>query len=811
VTISSPDPGPEPRIGGEREQGRRRPATGAGPERPAAALRGLLAWARGRPAVAALAAAAAVLVLQVLVFRNSNWLVPGGAAVVVWALLRAAAEAPRRRAEGRLADLGFRRVDLAVEPGAPDLGPSLVRELATPELLGGVESIYRESARDSRRYLLSVALPQELTRTASGAGSIQEQVADGLVARSVERLRQATGAPEQDIRSDLALALSVEVWPLRGAPAGAAWYRFKRQLTVKDRATHFLASDRDGLRQGEEVSPRSWRVRTVDRLAAVPDADLLVGPPDLPTAVLDLVDAEAPPASYRIGELARDAGLRERLGLRITEYAGGWPLERGTTTHQKGWVSLEGVCRDGVFQGLAELKAAAQKTPLDRTIPNVLRRVGGADRSEMINPLLGELMSSSPLWVEETVRSNGNFTIDYGALRAGSDQERYWIEPAAGLGVETRYWTPTLGGVGLHRNPDNYRPLPPGERSLLPFSAGYLMTGIPEEDRWLCLEVNVGSPGIGTPEGGTTRIETVDLQAILRRFAGREGLSDLEWVEGSHGVIAHGRSPEGGRVWLTLCEPRHVARHNLKETAADLLAGGALPRGLVRLEFLDRNGRPVEPRQGLLTVVAPELPMVEARLLAPEGAPPDGAERLALCRRLAEFTRRVLATGSVCVDFTLDQTALWRERVFVCDYTAYVPLSHHRRESTKKPEYRAPEEISAELDLEAEPFMVFTLGLLFFQVLTAAAGARNLPFPAAFRERDREPPAGPDPEAYRAALRSELRASPPLGRPRLAELVAGMLEWQPEGRPTLDQVEAELGARLEAPEEAEAAEEPGPG
>jgi hypothetical protein len=175
-----------------------------------------------------------------------------------------------------------------------------------------------------------------------------------------------------------------------------------------------------------------------------------------------------------------------------------------------------------------------------------------------------------------------------------------------------------------------------------------------------------------------------------------------------------------------------------------------------------------------------------------------------------EFTRRVLATGAVCVDFTLDQTALWRDRVFVCDYTAYVPLSHHRRESSKKPEYRAPEEISAELDLEAEPFMVFTLGLLFFQVLTAAAGARNLPFPGAFRERDREPPAGPDPEAYRAALRSELRASPPLGRPRLAELVAGMLEWQPASRPTLDQVAAELGAQLGTPEETGAAEESGP-
>lgn len=813
MTTSSPEP-----VGRERPPFDVAPADRSGAAWSGAAASGLAAL-RARPVLTALAAAVAAFLVQVLAFRNSNLLIPGAVAVLAWLVLRAAADAPRRRAEGRLADLGFRRLDVAADPAAPDLGASLVRELATPELLGGIEAIYREAARDSRRYLLSVALPQELARTASGAGSVGEQVADGLVARAVERLRQATGGAEQEIRSDLALALSVEVWPLRGAPATAVWYRFKRQLTVKDRATHFLGSERRNLRQGEEVAARSWRVREVDRLAAVPDAALVIGPEHLETAVVDVVDPEVV-GEYRVAELARDPELRRRLGLRVTEYAGGWALERGTTTHQKGWLRLEGAFRSGAFQGLEELKAAEHKTPLDRTIPNVLRRVGGADRSERINPLLGELMSSGPLYVEETVRSNGNFAIDYGAVREGSDQERYWIEPAPGPGVETRYWTATLGGAGLHRNPDNYRPLPPGERSLIPFSSGYLMTGIPEEDRWLCLELNVGSPGIGTPEGGTTRIETADLRAILRRFAGREGIEELEWVEGSHGVIAHGRSPEGGRVWLTLCEPRHVARHQLKETVSDLLAGGALPRSLVRLEFLDRHGRPVELREGLMTVVAPELPMVEARLLArrwgsaggsagesagagaaaPIGGPIEAAiepgERLDLCRRLAAFARRVLATGSVCVDFTLDQTAVWGDRVFVCDYTAYVPLAHHRRESTKKPEYRAPEEISPAFgDLAPEPFTVFTLGLLFFQVLTAEPGASGLPFPAAFRERDREPPERVDPAAYREALRAELRAAPPLGHLALAALVAGMLAWEPRSRPSLDEVEAELEVR----------------
>lgn len=788
MTTSSPEP-----------VGRERPPFDAAPrQRSGDAWSGAVAALRARPVVSALAAAVAAVLVQVLAFRNSNLLVPGAVAVLVWLLLRAMADAPRRRAEGRLADLGFRRLDVAVDPASPELGASLVRELATPELLGGVEAIYREAARDSRRYLLSVALPQELTRTAAGAGSVGEQVADGLVARAVERLRQATGGAEPEIRSDLALALSVEVWPLRGAPASAVWYRFKRQLTVKDRATHFLGSERRNLRQGEEVAARSWRVREVDRLAAVPDAALVIGPEHLETAVVDVVDPEVV-GEYRVAELARDPDLRRRLGLRVTEYAGGWALERGTTTHQKGWLRLEGAFRGGAFQGHEELKAAEHKTPLDRTIPNVLRRVGGADRAERINPLLGELMSSGPLYAEETVRSNGNFTIDYGPVREGSDQERYWIEPAPGPGVETRYWTATLGGAGLHRNPGNYRPLPAGKRSLIPFSAGYLMTGIPEEDRWLCLELNVGSPGIGTPEGGTTRIETADLRAILRRFAEREGIAELEWVEGSHGVIAHGRAPEGGRAWLTLCEPRHVARHHLKETVSDLLAGGALPRSLVRLEFLDRHGRAVELGEGLMTVVAPELPMVEARLLAPAGAPPDPAERLDLCRRLTAFARRVLATGSVCVDFTLDQTAAWEDRVFVCDYTAYVPLAHHRRESTKKPEYRAPEEISPDFgDLAPEPFTVFTLGLLFFQVLTAEAGAPSLPYPAAFRERDREPPERVDPAAYREALRAELRAAPPLGDLALAGLIAGMLAWEPGSRPSLDEVEAQLEMQLEA-------------
>ena len=211
--------------------------------------------------------------------------------------------------------------------------------------------------------------------------------------------------------------------------------------------------------------------------------------------------------------------------------------------------------------------------------------------------------------------------------------------------------------------------------------------------------------------------------------------------------------------------------------------------------LVDRRVLPdvVEPvrvdRQGqiggdFLILVTPEYPTVGS-MLRRDGM--DGlVARLGLSLQLARFTRGLVQCQVLCTDMTPDQTVQGPGgRLFVCDYGSYIPVHLAFRDSVvKRPEYRGPEDVLEALPFLPDPYQVFAMGLVIYQILRGDVRA----LPLALNTLTVE-----DQDAYEIRLSMDIDILRECDAPESVRvLVRDMLRWHPELRPTSHQVVQQL-------------------
>ena len=488
--------------------------------------------------------------------------------------------------------------------------------------------------------------------------------------------------------------------------------------------------------------------------------------------------------------------LREQFGIRSTRFNPPRPLDGLRRIGRKGSIRAVGVVSARQAQPYREDQfRQALLTTTIMVFGTEPAEVPDATPDRDITGLLDNLFAANPN-LTRIVHSAGNFIIEYRPIAEGSTWGQYNIMPIQGT---TQYFRRQP-----HHKPDawqdadNYKDIPPGKFTKIP-SECFIRTYSGNGQEWICLQVDIGSPGVNEASFGNEfnigAIDgTADLKATLELFVLHEKITHYRLSpKTAQGLLAQGTSPKGRNVYLKLLDPVHVQTHRTDDLFEQLQRAGFIPPAV---EGVHVDGAGIRsPKGTVLIFVTPNYTTVADVVTTADYG--TVKSRLKLCHRMVKFASQLLKIGIVCPDWDLNETGIvgpedgpdWDGRLFIVDYGSYMHSQALGRTShNRKPECEGPENWDESLPFHAEPYAVFGLGLLCYQVLAQTPGL--LPEALALRNSIK----------YEQELVDEIT---PALRLYNAESAAGviikMLVWDPEYRPRFPQLVAmfeELVSRL---------------
>lgn len=734
---------------------------------------------------------------------------------------------PEVEKERQLRQMGFIEIDLGAvidlaEAQQGDLAGMVAEHLlkeSYPIMKVIGQAMQQGKNSEQTRMMLSLLFSVELTPYGNGEW-LRRTIFNHIMEIASKRIMDSDSSAQGQtrlakVREDLVTSVNIEVFFLDGIPRSKCFWSTKYTMAIPMKVTETIKDISVEEPRGRKLNQwifegnGKFRKRSQTRLLVHRDVPLVVGPRWLMSAIVD-VSNDTHCGRYDVDKLANDPTLRQALGIKVTRQAEPFSINETVVVDLKGWIRLCGLWENGHFE---DLSTARQEHILRTSCPNYL--MGGVDAeeadSEEVNLLLGSYVQSQKARLTQVLHQDGNFIITYDPVEEKSSLYHYHIRSLQGV---TKYFRSVTGDSIGFKDPENYTVLPDGVSTRVPFSRGYLMTG--QDDHWLCLELDIGSPGLGGTSAGVIKVETVDLKNSLCRYARKNGINNLSFMPGrSQGLVATGsRELSDGnkiKVYLKLLDPAYASLLSTERIYQFLSEKHIVP-DTVETVKITRSG---ETGGSILVFIQPEYLALSDLIRRSDNGLDDKA-LLSLCRELALFAQKIFKGDVICPDWTLQETMvlsrMHQERdgartqsswiggndsctLFVSDFGSYMEKRLLSRSLTiKKPDYQSPEDRNPALSMQAEPYQVFVLGILFYQIMS--------------RKPDVLPPVMMEPMTDRAGFEESvhlstdgLRASLSKNLESAPALIGEMLSWDPAQRPSIGKVIESLDTLLGHPGE----------
>lgn len=746
-------------------------------------------WQRGveHPWLAALIVFSAVVIVSFVAAQRYNLIPAALVALVINVVLLTTAKRKASRNVRLLLDLEFTEIDLSPlrrvakpEQFATQLSDFILNEEVCLNLVQACRS--EEEGHNHSGHFFTLVLPRNLGRRSVDARSAWNQLLiNAMAERIAQRVRPDNKADHAVWKaSSVRQVIHFDILVLDGIPDDMCYWLYKRKPEFPGKIEYIIRRHGQGgkLWQREEDSRTGEPTLVETETLPVTDAiSVLVGRDDPQLLVTDITsDRTGIHRQYQPADIFRDAAIMKTLGIRMSHVHPALLIKDAMTSQYKGSIQALGIYKGGAFNAYGE-KILDR---LDTRWPNVLISGTKGYPDGDVRDLLPRLKEIEPDF-SRAVADQSNFIVQYKPIQEGSPVSRYYLTPKRGSTF--LFYRKAGQSPDAFKDLANYKRLTPDEE-IEPAARCYLLTGsfdeeVPENSILLCLEADFGSPTIVRAEGGVAIHRGLGLRQILESYAERRGHSSLEDT-GSAGIVC--RSDDG--TFLKLIDPTHVARIRLGDMIERMVRSGLIPDS-TEMHYVNRRGGPADPENGILIIESPTYSILrDDTMIAGPWSPEDLETRLGHFRSLVEFVQGILTIGISCPDLRLKQVAVEGGRFFVCDYGAYLPSNSLCRDFTvKRVEMEAPEDRIDGLPFEPEPYHVHILGVLLLQLLWGDAGV--LIEVGSAREDEAE---------YEAAFGRLIDTVRRKEGDAVFDLVARMLAWNPEDRPSLDAVNEALAS-----------------
>ena len=623
-------------------------------------------------------------------------------------------------------------------------------------------------------YIFSFALPKCLLKeNLTFKDKFLEEIRNGIA----EDIVRSSAIPIDDtLKSQVKAALLLEIWFADIQPSSCYWLMKPYLGGERIKATHGVRLKPEGIEKGVALLRHNYQ--SADGSFDIDEKNvksifnknipIIVGPETLETGVIDIYSKNVV-GSFSIAEIIKD--WQDVLCLDIVHYNSPFKMIDRWIMDKGGYIEVIGYYNAGTFHSLP----TKHSHPLSKTLRNIMQSdpvpmVSGISKVEN---LLQEFILENRAIVKNVLASEGNFEIVYKETRAGYKRQ-YHIKR---LNWNTKYCEKDEYETEIYKDPAHYHAFKFDQENLspIPFTEGYLMTGS-SDNCWLCFFVSAGSPAASGGDGFEINADE-QLTSVLYAYAQKNNITNLILVnEATQGLVAIGNQGNN-TLYLKLLNPYIVNFYYSKEIIRTLVEKDIIPP-IVQVKEIDRGGQEVP--KGTLIFQTPELKSL-AEIINKEKL--GFKEKKKYLYKLTVFSQGLLHCNILCTDFTLKDTVEYneggKEYIFVCDYGSYIRFHEFIPGNLIcKPEYESPEDRHEDIGLIHEPYQVYKLGILFYQVIMHS----SYQFPGLNLENE---------ESYIRTLEKAmdfLSSELPPYQEDMVNLIKSMLNSEPRERPTLQEI-----------------------